>query len=641
MEIFPSECQQLDLSRHEKVFVRYAANDERYGQLLLKINPAMMPYEHTHAVIIDRGVILCKFLPMSDPSLFSEFIVPFKNGYWDNAVSTVGQKLISNKALVDESQNLFFRFSYILILPDIKKAEIKMDSLPSEMQIFISNKCMFSETFSTLRGNFYNTFNSFLEYPDINCSEKCINISEKNINSVLQRVAPEYTIVRYTTISDCNYASGASEELLVVSEKDTAVRAFRLEPEQINIVNKMSKGDQLILACAGSGKSVLLIAKCFKAAQMNPDKKFLLTCYNRNLQSLYTWYIERAGLKERNVDCCTFDGLCKKILTENSLFLPGGNSAIQLRRDAAIDGIANGKIKNRYYGIFIDEIQMFEPDWYKLCFNILENKESDDHIFVICGDKTQEIKQRQRHGKAPWNIGEGYPVYRGGNKSIRIEKNFRNCIEINAYINRFAQKARELVKSHIPGEEYDPDVFLRGQAFRNGNGVTIKQFSGTACTEAEKVVESIIFIHDQEKVPYDEIAVAMYNRQYRPLKYYLESALITALSRANIPYQTLYKNDQHWAGRYGDGGVSLITFDSVLGLDFQAVVACGIKPLGFYDRTKQIRENELLNEEMAENMKKNISYLYVACTRAKDYLHILLSETNNRSIYNRLLIESM
>ena len=34
--------------------------------------------------------------------------------------------------------------------------------------------------------------------------------------------------------------------------------------------------------------------------------------------------------------------------------------------------------------------------WYKNCFNLLENKDSNEHIFVICGDKTQEIKQRQR-----------------------------------------------------------------------------------------------------------------------------------------------------------------------------------------------------------------------------------------------------
>ena len=75
--------------------------------------------------------------------------------------------------------------------------------------------------------------------------------------------------------------------------------------------------------------------------------------------------------------------------------------------------------------------------WYKMCYNLLVNKNSDDHIFIVCGDKTQQIKTLQKHGRAPWNAGEGYPSYRGGNKSIRIEKNYRNCIEINDFINRF------------------------------------------------------------------------------------------------------------------------------------------------------------------------------------------------------------
>ena len=413
-----------------------------------------------------------------------------------------------------------------------------------------------------------------------------------------------------------------------------------MEPEQINIVNKMSKGDQLILACAGSGKSVLLISKCFKAAKMNPDKKFLITCFNRNLQSLYTWYIERAGLQERNVECCTFDGLCKRLLERNDLFLPVGESIIESRRHAAMKGFEKGKIKDRYYGIFIDEVQMFELSWYKFAYNLLENKENGDHIFVICGDKTQEIKQRQKHGKAPWNAGEGYPVYRGGNKSIRIEKNFRNCIEINDYINRYAQYARAIIKMHNPEEQFDPDMFLRGQAFRHGGGVKIKQFNGNAVAEAEKVVESVKTIHDDKGVPYDEIAIAMYFRKYKPLNYYLEYALVKVFAREHIPYNLLYNNDQSWGGRYGDGGVSFVTFDSVLGLDFQAVVVCGVKPLGVYDKTKKIKSESVLDEEQTENLKKNISYLYVACTRAKDYLHIILGESSSRSIYNKLLTDS-
>lgn len=640
MEIYPSEYQQLELNRYEKVFVRHASNDEDYGLLLLKINPAMLSGEYSHAVITSRGVVLCKFLPLADASLFSVFIGPYMDGVFKNTVEIVGQKLKTNKALLNENGELAVRFTYICIFPEIKRADIFTEGMPDSVKEFLKEQCLFAEDFAGLRGNFATAVNRYLEKPNVPCAVDCMEICDTNVNSILQRIAPEYTTVRFAIATNENSTPGASQELLVVSEDDVAVRAFRLEPEQINIINKMSKGDQLILACAGSGKSVLLISKCFKAARMNPNKKFLITCFNRNLQSLYTWYIERAGLQERNVECCTFDGLCKKLLERNNLFLPCGKNAIKSRRQAVMTAFSNGKIRDRYYGIFIDEVQMFESSWYKLSYNLLENRENGDHIFVICGDKTQEIKQRQKHGKAPWNAGEGYPVYRGGNKSIRIEKNFRNCVEINDYINRYAQYARALIKMHNPEERFDPDMFLRGQAFRHGEGVTIKQFNGNAATEAEKVVESVRTIHDEKGVSYDEIAIAMYNRQYEPLHYYIESELRKVFKRKQIPYNLLYNNDQSWGGRYGDGGVSFITFDSVLGLDFQAVVVCGIKPLGAHDGTKRLKSENVLDEEQTENLKRNISYLYVACTRAKDYLHIILGESSSRSIYNKLLTDS-
>lgn len=58
MEIYPSEYQQLELNRYEKIFVRHASNDENYGLVLLKINPAMLSGEYLHAVIMSRGVVI-------------------------------------------------------------------------------------------------------------------------------------------------------------------------------------------------------------------------------------------------------------------------------------------------------------------------------------------------------------------------------------------------------------------------------------------------------------------------------------------------------------------------------------------------------------------------------------------------------
>ena len=50
MEILPSEYQQIELSRSEKIFVRNVMGSERYGYLLIKTNPAMLKNESMHTL---------------------------------------------------------------------------------------------------------------------------------------------------------------------------------------------------------------------------------------------------------------------------------------------------------------------------------------------------------------------------------------------------------------------------------------------------------------------------------------------------------------------------------------------------------------------------------------------------------------
>ena len=64
------------------------------------------------------------------------------------------------------------------------------------------------------------------------------------------------------------------------------------------------------------------------------------------------------------------------------------------------------------------------------------------------------------------------------------------------------------------------------------------------------------------------------------------------------------------------------------------------KELSKFELKTLLKREDILDEEQTENLKKNISYLYVACTRAKDYLHIVLGESSSQSIYNKLLTDS-
>lgn len=622
---------------------------EQYGFLLLATNPAMQPNERMHILLCPKGVLFLRFFDGFEDITQYETIIPMMmEGLYRQTADIIQNKLLSNRALLDEDSLLRFPFNIIYVFPAMLRDDVKNRG-NEDLREFTKKHCMFKEELQQVRSGLQELEAHFLAFHITAISHKAFEINNDNVNSILQRIAPEYVTIRVSTIVDEDTKAGADNELLIVTENDAAVKAFRLDEEQINIVNKISKGDQLILACAGSGKSVLLIAKCFKAATMNPDKEFLITCFNSNLYSLYTWFIDRAGLRAKNVTCLTFHALCKTLLQKNGFHAAHKDFDGWVKN--AISLLNSGHIKQRYYGIFIDEVQQFETEWYKFCFNLLENKTSDDHLFVICGDKTQKLENLKRHGKAPWNAGEGYPSYRGGNKNIRIERNYRNCIEINEYINRYVYYAKQYLLSVNRDVQLDPDEFLRGKSVFHGEGVTIKHLVNRSNkSESRMVADSILKIHDEQGIPYDEIAVIMFNKSYRKhfpgwkdKKYNLEEPLVSLLSEEDVPYCFMYSSDENWGARYGDdGGVRLIGFRSVLGLDFRAAIVCGLVPLGEYHGTKNPDWETLRAEaeEYQEKIKKaedDIRFLYVACTRAKEILHIILPETGETSVYVKML----
>lgn len=649
MEILPSEYQRIELSRSEKIFVRNVMSNEQFGFLLLGTNPAMLPSESMHILLCNDGILFLKFFDkMEDVSQFSMVMPFYIENIYNQTARIISSKLLSNQSLTDDSGILKFPANIVYLFPAFSAEQVS-EGADDKLLAFIRDHCLFREELQKVRNGLDALLPKLLLVSITELSADRMEINNENVNSILQRIAPEYVTIRVSVIADQGTKAGADEELLVVTENDVAVKAFRLDEEQVNIVNKISKGDQLILACAGSGKSVLLIAKCFKAAKMNPDKQFLITCYNSKLYSLYTWFIDRAGLREKNVTCLTFHTLCRTLLVNNGFYV--GGSDFDGWVNNAIMRLNAGQIKERYYGIFIDEVQQFDVEWYKFCFNLLENKDSDDHLFVICGDKTQKLANLQKHGRAPWNAGEGYPNYRGGNKNIRIERNYRNCIEINEYINRFVSNAKKYLYSIEQTTELDPDMFLRGKSMFHGRGVSIKRLaSKTNQVEARAIYESIVKIHDEDGIPYDEIAVIMYNTKFRKKitgwgdpKYNLETSLMVMLKMNDIPFCQMYSTEAEWSAQYGEsGGVKLIRVLSVLGLDFRAAIVCGLPPLGEYHCTKMpdwkaLREDEEAFQARLIDTQDDIRGLYVACTRAKEVLHIILPESGETSVYAKML----
>ncbi|NMB46710.1 MAG: hypothetical protein GX998_09920 [Firmicutes bacterium] len=214
--------------------------------------------------------------------------------------------------------------------------------------------------------------------------------------------------------------------------------------------------------------------------------------------------------------------------------------------------------------------------------------------------------------------GKDMPRFDG--KAMRIEMNFRNSRPINEYIDRFVDAGRECFRKMELGIEKDPDIFLRGKAFRPGSKPDV--VLSDRFQEVGDVVNIIKILNQGLDVPLGQIAILMHQKQYKPSKYYVLHWLKEKLEGNDIPYSVLSRDANHMAVRYGDrSGVALMTIESALGLDFQAVILCGLYSMGYFEKSNSMRrlmervDQETL-EARREDFVKNFNALYTAMTRA-------------------------
>ena len=654
MQIYPEKYDKLDLSTSERSFLRTAErafSGDELAYYVLHINPRKRDAgqgkaELFNMLLVPEGIVLLRFFDADIPLVATTAIKALGNHVVYSVLeSDIRSKLEESNYLVRESGNLRFALNISFVFPNIDFSQVESELSETE-KVFCGKHVLFKNDIHLLRKEGKNVLLGRLSPAD--------EIKEEIVNNIFQRLCPEITIPRKFILDDHATISVKEAEL---SQMDRAVQSYRLDNWQIDIVNRINKGNQLILACAGSGKSVLLISKCFKLASLNPCENFLLTCYNRNLNNYYQWAISQAGFIDRNVKCTTFLGLCKQLLESNGISLPTRDPHQQddyydRLFKKANNALAAGQIKERFYGIFIDEVQIFRPEWYRFCFNLLRSKNDSDHYFVIAGDKSQDIKNNIKHGKAPWQGGgSDYPEYRG--KTLPIEMNYRNSKPINDAIDRYVNRAKTLGAKVGVDFTSDPELFLRGTAYRPGNKPTlsmVKELSNEG--EAEAICSAI---RDFLKKGYSEvdIAVIVYNRRqpyttkgWKTPYYNLLPYIKQIFYKEGWETPSILISGESEGATYGSRrGVTIATIEGSLGLDFRAVILAGLRPLGSHEKIQRLEDFDGLAEEKLEEkqeaFKKNINFLYTGCTRAKDELTIILSAPRGESIYMDLLRDSM
>ncbi len=655
MQIYPEKYDKLELSTSERSFLRTMERSFPGDQLayyVLQINPRKRDAgkgqaELFNMLVVPEGILLLRFFDSDVPLVTTTTIKAMGNPMVFKVLENdIRSKLEESKYLVRESGNLRFALNICFVFPNVELSQIETDLTDTEKG-FCDKHVLLKNDVQTLRKEGKAIL--LKRFPPAD------DVTEDKVNNIFQRLCPEITIPRKFILDD--HVSISIKEA-ALTQIDRAVQSYRLDTWQIDIVNRINRGNQLILACAGSGKSVLLISKCFKLASLNPSENFLLTCYNRNLNNYYQWAISQAGFTDRNVRCTTFLGLCRQLLESNGISLPTrypkqkDDDYYDRLFEKANEALAEGRIKERFYGIFIDEVQIFKPEWYRFCFNLLKSKNDTDHYFIIAGDKSQDIKNNIKHGKAPWQGGGSeYPEYRG--KTLPIETNYRNSKPINDAIDRYVGYAKALGMKIGVDLSSDPELFLRGTAYRPGNEpmvYTITDFSNEG--EAAAICDAI---RDLLKKGYSEvdIAVIVYNKSqkytskgWKTHYYNILPFIKQAFYKENWETPSILITGESEGATYGSRrGVTIATIEGSLGLDFRAVILAGLRPLGSHEKARALSDFDDLTKEQLDDkqeaFKKNVNFLYTGCTRAKDELTIILSAPKGESIYMDLLRDSI
>ena len=174
---------------------------------------------------------------------------------------------------------------------------------------------------------------------------------------------------------------------IVISPKATKAEQSLavLDLRQERNAHSLGDGHRIVYGVAGSGKTVILIARAHLVAQ-DPKTQVLTLCFNRALAE----YFQRLFAQTTNVTCLTFHqwGSQRNCVRFNEAEDEEAFGERLLQRLQHGEGDAH-----KYDAVFIDQAQDFAKSWF-LCSKLALN-EPDDGDLLIVGDGSQSLYRRR------------------------------------------------------------------------------------------------------------------------------------------------------------------------------------------------------------------------------------------------------
>lgn len=356
-----------------------------------------------------------------------------------------------------------------------------------------------------------------------------------------------------------------------------------LDVRQERNARSIGDGHRVIYGVAGSGKTVILIARAQLFAEY-ADKRCLILCYNRALAE----YFQQTFGAAPNIECMHFHAW-------------GGRNGIRFsaQEDEEVYGerflekLTSGTSDlGAFDAVFIDEAQDFAQSWFTCAKFAL--REPDDGDLIIVGDGSQMLYRRRPFTWADAGIkAQGRTI----NRRFDLDRNYRNTKEILGLASAFVRVDQEFSDPESSLQVLAPDVEA---ALRHGPPPEIA-LAGSVDEECQVVSDRVASWLADGLAPGD-IAIL-----YRANTKGWVRKLAAKLSEK---FPVNWRQGSHGAFSH-PAGVVLTTMHSAKGLQWPGVIITRADTLPFMpDRDGDAAELERLERGL----------MYVAMTRAEDKL---------------------
>lgn len=431
---------------------------------------------------------------------------------------------------------------------------------------------------------------------------------QDQINEIIKNGKPMRLIEKLVDMKDQTFGEKLGKEIIkeirkvlypeIVISDSNSDTIISMEIKQEQYAKTINDGCNVIKGIAGSGKSVILVARGKYLREMHRDWNILVLTYNKTLSKYYTEIFDKSS-SEGKFDICTFHSFAIKALNliNNDVRFNENDKRIEYLLNH-IDKIDKLDVDNKYDAILIDEGQDFECDWLKLVTYMLKVKEKS-HL-LITSDGAQNIYDRD------------YILENAGIQNyemIILDSNYRNTEEIIGFSSLYLMDTTEDNDTSYSAN-HNNYFTLYKNAYRNGENVEVLKGNNVE-EEIEMIMNKVRFYIDSG-YKLKDIAILS------PVKGVF-SDLSNKLAK---DYKVFNISDNKDDLKFEDDSIKLCTIKSAKGFEFKIVILYGLNGSSRYLNNKEI---------------------FVGMTRAVDKLIIIYSKENYitnaiKYVYDRLCI---